>query len=414
MKTIKYCVSKEGLLDSLLFLFLTLGGISYLSTTGIAEDARFTVFGFNKLYIIFLIEVLICFFAYRRNRISAKQFILVFYLLGTFSFGAVAAGLSLSDINATISFALFLLTTSAIALHYKNDIVKIFRVCIFISVLSSLFAMALFLKGQIGNFIQPFGYTRAVGWYGNPNKLATVLALGFMFSCYFILQKKDKIYYLYALLIFSGLVLTGTKTILLLLSIFFALFVLSTVIKAFLLIEVSFFKIALSALGVAAALGAFVFLQSIDHGLLRALDDIESLSSASGRTTIWAYYLSDYLNGDFIEQLFGKGRLYLTRETDLGRSAHSFYIRALLEHGLLYLFFVMAVLLTAMVALYRRFRKSGRSHQLLLVIVLFFSLLRNITTPELLDFGSMLTILNYVTIFYWLANRRSQEYKDQI
>lgn len=414
MKIIKYCVSKEGLLDSLLFLFLTLGGISYLSTTGIAEDARFTVFDFNKFYIIILIELLICIFIYRHKRINTKQFMLIFYLLGTFSFGAVAAGLSFSDINAIISFALFLLTTSAIALHYKNDIVKIFRVCIFISVLSSLFAMALFVKGQIGGFVQPFGYTRAVGWYGNPNDLATVLALGFIFSCYFILQTKDKIYYLCALLIFSGLVLTGTKTILLLLSVFFALFVLSTVIKAFLLIEVSFFKIALSALGVAAALGAFFFLQSIDHGLLRALGDIESLSSASGRTTIWAYYLSDYLNSDLIEQLFGKGRLYLTNETDLGRSAHSFYVRALLEHGLLYLFFFTSVLLTAMVALYRRFRKSGRSHQLVLVIVILFSLLRNITTPELLDFGSMLTVLTYVSVFYWLADRNLQEYKARI
>lgn len=414
MKAINYFVSKKGLLDSLLFLFLILGGISYLTTTSAAVDARFTVFGFNKFYILILIELLICIFIYRQKRINAKQFMLIFYLLGTFSFGAIAAGLSFSDINATISFALFLLTTNAIALYYKDDIEQFFKLCIFISVLSSLFAMVLFITGQIGGFFQPLGYTRAVGWYGNPNDLATALALGFIFSCYFILQAKDKIYYLCALLIFSGLVLTGTKTILLLLSVFFALFVLSTVIKAFLLIEVSFFKIALSALGVAAALGAFFFLQSIDHGLLRALGDIESLSSASGRTTIWAYYLSDYLNSDLVEQLFGKGRLYLTRETNLGMSAHNFYIRALLEHGLLYLVFITTVLLTAMVALYRGFRRNRKGYQLVLVVTLLFSLLRNITGTELLNFGNMLTILTYVAIFYWLTDRKIQNYKVQI
>jgi len=145
----------------------------------------------------------------------------------------------------------------------------------------------------------------------------------------------------------------------------------------------------------------------MEHALLEQLADRERITSASGRTDIWVLYLKDFLNSDLLSQVVGKGRLYLTQETSLGVSAHSLYVRGLVEHGAIYLLIVMFMFASTMIYAFFRWVFGGGLFFLFSFFIVLFIAVRNVFTPDLL--GSTFSTFVFFIILFFLYDKKSSE-----
>lgn len=256
--------------------------------------------------------------------------------------------------------------------------------------LSFIFAFFLFVCKEIyiGDFLitQFPDYSRFYGWYGNPNPFSTVMGLFLISSVWVLLSRGlTLLRFAFVLVSLAGVLFGASKAVIvsLILS-YIALGVLSCP-------RFVNFRAARTA---RAGMVAIIFLGVIaavffvaESYYFRLPTDVPFLDfSVSGRTEIWSRGFRLFVDAELHQQFFGLGFGYY--ENTVGVSAHSFYLKHLIENGLLFVtifIWLNAALLFRAAQLVR----SGSNHKKTIgsfcFLVLCFLLIRNFATPSFLQ-----------------------------
>lgn len=370
-------------LKALLFVFLFSLPFFY-STTGygifdLSDVKKFPVQ--TEVIFVGLIGFLFIRDLYRRELFVSLRFkfpIAAFlFFLANFIFVLTSLfGFSSQQVNFSIYMLLLLLCFFYFS--GKVELVDSFIDClIFSGLLHAVFGLYMMVHGGVFLFFdyasQYPNYFRLHGLMANPNYAANVLGLSFLLSIYKYGLQRRVLVTLFLLLCFL-LTFSRGAMIALLGGVFISCVVLGG-IKVF-------FKILLVSLVV-----FFVFLFFVDLDFLflalRA-EDLDNVSTFSGRADIWAIAIDEIYSAGLVDLLIGHG--YGAFSDVIGYGAHSFYLKTLFENGLIFLscfiFFLVVVLLSIMKEASRVFYK--RESIICLSILLFF-VFRGLTSPNLFN-----------------------------
>ena len=301
-----------------------------------------------------------------------------------------------------------------------HPIVSLSAWCVLWAFASLAFALLLPLIGvlltPIGTFHHPPFYPRLIGWSGNPNVLATWLGLGVIFCVarLWISHRRRWWWGVAVVPLGLGTILAGSTAVL-------AALVVAAPVTAALTLQwgrilgrgllpsalgrVLVFVLGLSMVGLVWS----VFDRESFDAVFSRQQDLDRIATATGRTEIWRSYLGTYLDSGPWQQAFGFGRLYLTQT--FGESAHSFYVRALLEFGGVFvLLFLGANLIVVSSAVYRFHLTTELPDRWAIsvcIAVVIFLLVRAIATPTF--FESRLEFFVYLFCVLYLCMVRRPE-----
>lgn len=397
---------------SLSFIFFL--NISHYFSVGVqTEQTRFHLFGFPPFKISIVLYSFFILLYLKFKKINTYYIIFVFYYILFFLLSSIYSTFQMKDFNSAVSLFLLLFFSASLVLYFNNSLINFFKCVLFYTILSAVFALLLKTGIKIGGFYQPENFSRLVGWYGNPNFLATDLGLGLIISFYFFNAQKKVLNFIVFLFLLFTLILTGSKSVILILFLLIIFFILNQMFfmykKKKVKVHYLFFFLLISV----SLIIIINYLFKIDHALLSDIENIEKITTATGRIDIWSYYLNLYYKSDNLDKVFGLGRNYLTEKTLLAKSAHSFYVRAIVEHGLLYTVFVLFWLIYMLRLAFYYLKKEKNSLAYFLISIIIFCIIRNLTTPELLKLQNPLNIVLY-TIFYFLLDYRTAKHSKNM
>lgn len=300
---------------------------------------------------ILIIYLTLKLFTYGKNevfnsklKIQSEVILLFFVLLFFMVLPSLFYPDSFRFVSVIIFFNLAILLMVFLYLHTINfnrdkSTEDLGRLFIVISVISLIFAALLYTLGELqlinNNFYQLKEYPRLYGWYGNPNRFGSAVAIGVISSIFisgFLKNKKtcitNKILIIFLLI---GVVLSGSKGALVSLILALAFYVISTIqlnkkMKKKHLVFIFLFT------------GVLILLISRMDNIFsdRFVNEIVRLDSLDNqRFDIWINTFVILDNNYLYNTIFGNGYGYF--QDYIGRSPHNSYIRWLSDFGLLYL-----------------------------------------------------------------------------
>ncbi len=235
---------------------------------------------------------------------------------------------------------------------------------------------------------------RLIGWYGSPNRLAPVLAIGVISSWHLLTNKRQfrlgqtaqRIVFACLIADACGVILTGCRSVILALACAGTVYLLFEERPASRKIDLWIKKLLLVTLVVATVSSLFVYIgfdiHFVGDRILRVTGDTASLRTGNNRLILWERGLRLLNNASTVNLLIGHGSRHFMRETG-GVSSHSGYITAAVEEGILYLGALVLFIGYCYVIAFRNRRRGNRyvvalSILTLLVIRNFF----NVTLPH--------------------------------
>jgi len=202
-----------------------------------------------------------------------------------------------------------------------------------VSLLVALFSLYI-SDINVGSFTisQQPRFPRLYGWYGNPNRLGSVLAIAVLASLYKLLTTKQNILFAMMVIFHSyGLLLTGSRGS-----------IVAAVIGciAFLTISSNSSKLSIISkrrmiFGGCIAIAFSVFL------LMADLSALYGRLNPASRLRIWSQAIPVLVESSTRDLLFGYG--YGSFERIIGISPHNEYLRILFNHGLITLCVLLLV-----------------------------------------------------------------------
>lgn len=283
---------------------------------------------------------------------------------------------------------------------------------VFFGAISLFFALLLFFTGSINvgfaTMTQFPGYLRLYGWYGNPNLLGSTMGIALISSFVLIYRGRNRnITRLFMFfLMFSGVLLAASKTVIISLIVAFSAYFffckLPRVINLRTVSKKNLF--VLLVLFVFMLFFAYFFVSYYPY--FSALLTIESLGiTGSGRTDIWRDSFTLYSQADFLSLLFGYG--FGFHLDYFSKSAHSFYVKHIIESGLLFIsFFLLVNFFITMKAIKDSYSSNSllSSVAVFVFLVIVFMLFRNLGTPSFLQVR-VENILYFATIIIYFGVR---------
>lgn len=249
---------------------------------------------------------------------------------------------------------------------------------VFFSVLGASIGWAMMFLGEVDLFftslVQFNNYPRLYSWFGNPNIMATTMAIAFLACIY----NKNKTNILLTLFIFVSLLATGSKGVILA-----VVFTISNLVvfKCFFIkrtATVGIRKIMILSILLLLSWLVYVNFHEYLYSSIFRLN-ADDISSASGRVDIWerAFYEMNMMSS--WDVLFGVG--YGTFSEDFSKSAHSYYIKTLYEDGLIFLILFLAFTILTMIQSIIDFLNSKDCFYIFFLSLTLFLLTRGLTSP---------------------------------
>lgn len=404
-------ILKYKLLSLQFIIIFIFSNVSYLNVGERRVEGELKLFGIAtdsiSVYgiLVFLIVVILLSQKVPYPNLSVGLFILACVLLLYF-ITTVLNFQGSQDANAIIGLILKVgyvhLMISKIPFSLKTEYVS--QLLVFISFFSAVLGLILFFGVDFLGFSQ-IGYVRAISIYGNPNVFATILGIGLVLLLVKMMKNKLTHYeFVTIFILFLSLILTASITLIVLISVIISYRILYYVISFIKYGKISSAHfIVFFTLFIVFFIVNFLINKGVDITLLKRLSDVDQVSSASGRTDIWEFYLKGFMDSSLVDQLFGKGRLYLTERSGYDRSAHSFYLRYIIEHGVLFLMTYMVLCIYLIKSLLKMYYRNDDIWSLALAVSLFVILVRNFSTPELMSnrlADWMFWFITIIVLFY--------------
>lgn len=297
-----------------------------------------------------------------------------------------------------LNFCIYMLSVYLFFIHVSKD-------AVLTDYFSSTLILVGVLHGAIGLYMMFAGgvyilfdyaaqypnYFRLHGLMANPNYAANVLGLAFLFSIYKNGIAEKKIINSFLLLCF---VLTFSRGAIL--ALFLSLM--------FSLLLVGSWRFLFRYLLV-VALCVIIVVMVVDYSLLLRLlraDDLENISTLSGRVDIWGSAFERIVSGDPFIFLFGHG--YGSFSELIGAGAHSFYIKALFENGFIFVFIFLCFSLFFVFTVKRKVVDLPTKWGGFCCVAIFlFFLIRSLTSPSIFSGGYP----GFIFVFYLMTFFRS-------
>lgn len=347
------------------------------------------------LFFIAWLVILMRRFPFPRFRISIIILLLMFVFLSIASSLADPA-MAVASVKWLVVQGMILISLMLLAsLYHKKGLPLLDHLLAFVvlyGTISLLFALYLFIQGNVNvgfaTITQFPGYLRLYGWYGNPNLLTSVMGIAFIssFMMSYRSQHKSITNLILCLVMFSGVILGASMTVIVSLVLaFIAYFVLCKLPKivGLHLKTISRKKIIVFILALFSMI-AFVYIFTVNYFFFTEILKIEQRDiTGTGRTYIWREGLELYAQGGIFSILFGNG--FDSFHNELGRSAHSFYVRHLFETGILYILFFLIINTFILVMAIKDSYSSKTllsSSAIFVFLIIFFMLVRNLGTPS--------------------------------
>lgn len=307
--------------------------------------------------------------------------ILLLFLL--YVAGYVGGGLRWDDVRYLTPPFVFLISASlffALLIRLRDFDRSIRGVSVwFVFIALASFAVALFVDIGVSFDVDLFRIdgsapNRWIGWYGSPTRLAPVLALGVLFALALIARAKLWQYkillLIYVAALLGGVFLTGTRGVILALAPAAMLFYILAATS-------STAKVGIVFLGVSFLVAFILVLPEISS----TLSILERVDSDDQRLRYLFGGLHFFSSGTLPEIFFGRGYGAFMRE--FGASAHNGYVRALVDHGSIFLMLKLVfVCLLWINLLYAR--TLNREWRALIASILCFLLIRDLTSPAMM------------------------------
>lgn len=246
---------------------------------------------------------------------------------------------------------------------------------IFLALISLIATVVVQIRGGVQFFgikMEP-EVLRWAGWYGNPNRLAPVLALGAIASSSLAMRGGSMIRVsalaTLGLILTAGVVSTGSRATLLALGV--GLVILFWVHSRYLAVRV----LMIIALLLVMIIGVALIPDEV-------FDVFDRTSSNEERVAYIRLGIEMFTSGTPYQIIFGQGYGEFIRVT--GRSTHNGYVRMLLEFGVLFSF-VMFAFIFFLCRCARRIAVYSREFSALALAFLGFLLVRDIGSPALIS-----------------------------
>ncbi|PSW57454.1 O-antigen ligase family protein [Photobacterium leiognathi] len=288
--------------------------------------------------------------------------------------------------NLLFSFnaAIFLIITIFSFFNYyiilgkKNYLKIIFYTYIVILIFSIAVGSFMMVFGELNlvfsKLVQFGNYPRMYSWYGNPNIMATSVAIGVIL----LINNKVNNSRVYISIVFAALILTGSKGVTV--SLIFTLISILLMRLFFINNEkvITFKRMIIFLL---LSLVAILLLTQFNDFIYKTLFrlDASDIGTASGRVEIWLSALDRMTMASDYQALFGYG--YGRFSEDFSKSAHSYYIKTAYEDGLMFLFLFMSFLIVSMISAIKCYRKKRDNTYIIYMSLVLFISYRGITSP---------------------------------